>query len=184
MINPVRQFGARRVATIVLAIGLIGVVAVPAIYAASSPAGGAPASGSSAAAAGGAGPVDEAPLNAAAVRLGGGLYRIVRGDLVVQAKGGTYVNVHYERGQISAVDATSITIVGPDGKGATFAVTATTRIRSDGQLIKVGDLVVGRTALVFGTGSTGNYTAVLIREPIARPGRNAAPSGAPSSSAP
>ncbi len=126
--------------------------------------------------AGGANQVDEAALNAATVRLGGGLKRIVRGDLVVQAKGGAYVNVHYERGQISAVSAGSITIVGPDGKGATFALVATTRIRSNGQAIKAGDLVVGRTALVFGTGGAGSYTAVLVREPVARPSRNAAPS--------
>jgi hypothetical protein len=175
-----REFGARRIATVVLAIGLVAVVAVPAINAASSPAGGTPMATSSMAAsgslAGGASQVDDAALNAAAVRLGGGLKRIVRGDLVMQAKGGAYVNVHYERGQISAVNAGSITIVGPDGKGATFALLATTRIRSNGQAIKAGDLVVGRTALVFGTGGAGSYTAVLIREPVARPGRNAAPS--------
>jgi hypothetical protein len=175
MINPVREFGARRVATVVLALGLIGVVAVPAINAASSPAGGAPVAASSSVA-GGADQVEEAALNTAAVRLGGGLNRIVRGDLVMRAKGGTYVNVHYERGQISAVSASSITIVGPDGKGATFAVTAATRIRSNGQAIKTSDLAVGRTALVFGTGSAGSYSAVLIREPVARASRNAAPS--------
>ncbi|MFI5199059.1 MAG: DUF5666 domain-containing protein [Candidatus Limnocylindrales bacterium] len=176
MIHMIHEFGARRVATVVVAIGLVAVVAVPAINAASSPAGGGAPVSASSSVAGGANQVDETALTAATVRLGGGLKRIVRGDLVVQAKGGAYVNVHYERGQISAASAGSITVVGPDGKGATFALTAATRIRSDGQAIKAGDLVVGRPVLVFGTGSAGSYTAVLVREPVARAGRNAAPS--------
>src|SRR5450432_4158609 len=124
MISKVHQFGARRILTAVLAIGLVGVVAVPAIYAASSAvpdAASAPtsaAAGSVAATAGDAGQVDEAALTPAALRLGGKLLnRVVRGDLTVRAKGGAFVQVHYERGTISAVSATSITITGPDGKG-------------------------------------------------------------------
>ena len=166
MINPLRELGARRIVTAVLALGLVGIVAVPAIYATSA----APSAAPAAASAGTAGQVDEAPLNAAAVRLGGALLkRVVRGDLVVQAKGGTYVDIHYERGRISAVSATSITIVGPDGKGATFALTGTTRVRSDGQPAKASDLTVGRNALVFGTGSAGSYSAVLVRQPAVKP---------------
>ena len=132
MTSKLRQLGARRILTAVLAIGLVGIVAVPAIYAASSastPA--ASITDASAANAGGAAQIDEAALTPAAVRLGAGLLnRVVRGDLTVRAKGGTYVDIHYERGQITAVSATSITISGPDGKGATFAVTATTKVRS------------------------------------------------------
>jgi hypothetical protein len=171
MINSVRQFGARRIVTAVLAIGLVGIVAVPVINATSTtPTAAAVGPGGS------DGQVDDAPLNAAAVRLGGGLLnRVVRGDLVVRGKGGAFVNVHYERGRISAVDATSITIVGPDGHGATFALTTSTRIRSEGQPAKVSDLAVGRTALVFGTGTAGGYTAVLVREPQAKSAANPAP---------
>lgn len=166
MIKPVRQFGAGRIAIAVLAVGLLGIAAVPAIDAASA----APAAAGTTVAGGAAGQVDEAPLNAAAVRLGGGLLnRVVRGDLVVRAKGGTYVDVHYERGRISAVSATSITITGPDGKGATFALTAATRVRSSGQAAKASDLAVGRNALVFGTGSAGSYSAVLVRQPAIKP---------------
>lgn len=170
MINPLRQLGARRILTAVLAIGLVGIVAVPAIYAASAAPSAASTAAAPAASGGADGQVDEVPLNAAAVRLGGALLnRVVRGDLVVRAKGGTYVDIHYERGRISAVSATSITIVGPDGKGATFALTAATRVRSDGQVAKASDLAVGRNALVFGTGSAGNYTAVLVRQPAVKP---------------
>ena len=181
MISKLRQFGARRVVTAVLAIGLAGGVAVPAIYAASNA--GAPAvaaTNSSAADPGSAGQVDEAALNPVAVKLGAGLLnRVVRGDLTVRAKGGTYIDVHYEHGQISAVSATSITITGPDGKGATFALSATTKVRSKGQLEAISDLKVGQNAVVFGTGGAGSYNAVLIRIPVARPAAAAGASTAP-----
>lgn len=191
MFSKVRQFGARRLLIAVLAIGLVSVVAVPAIYAASSAAPAAAslpttaAAGSAAAAAGDAGQVDEAALTPAAIRLGGKLLnRVVRGDLTVRAKGGSFVQVHYERGKISAVSATSITITGPDGKGATFAVTANTKVRSQGKLEAIGDLSVGQNAMVFGTVSDSTYSAVLVHGIVARPaGKGAAP-GATSSTAP
>jgi len=187
MITRLRRFGARRLLTATLAIGLVGVVAVPVIYAASSgaPAGNpapltAAADTSSAAT---AGQVDEAALTPAAIRLGGRLLnRVVRGDLTVRAKGGTFVQVHYERGTISAVSATAITISGPDGKGATFVVTANTKVRSQGKLQAIGDLSVGQNALVFGTTSGGTYTAVLIHGIAARPATNGGAAG--SSTAP
>ena len=174
MITRLRQFGARRLLTATLAIGLVGVVAVPVIYAASSAAPAAASAPLSAAAdtsaAAGASQVDEAALTPAAIRLGGRLLnRIVRGDLTVRAKGGTFVQVHYERGTISAVSATSITITGPDGKGATFVVTANTKVRSQGKLEAIGDLSMGQNALVFGTTSGDTYTAVLIHGVVARP---------------
>ncbi len=169
MSSTLRQIGARRVITAVLAIGLVGAVAVPAIYAASSASAPAAAGIDAAANAGAAGQLDDASVAAANVRLGGGLLgRVVRGDLTVRGKGGTYVQVHYERGQITAVSATSITITGADGKGATFAVTATTKVRSKGQLEKTSDLSTGQAAMVFGTGSNGTYSAVLIRGIVAR----------------
>ncbi|HEY2887292.1 MAG TPA: DUF5666 domain-containing protein [Candidatus Limnocylindrales bacterium] len=191
MITKVRQFGARRLLTAALAIGLVGGVAVPAIYAASASAPAAVtvpttvADGSTAGTAGDAGQVDEAALTPAALRLGGKLLnRVVRGDLTVRAKGGTFVQVHYERGKVSAVSATSITITGPDGKGATFAVTATTKVRSQGKLEAIGDLSVGQNAMVFGTVSGSTYTAVLVHGIVARPAGNGGAPGATGSSAP
>ncbi len=181
MTNRIRQFGARRLITAALAIGLVGGVAVPAIYAASNgtaPAANVPttaATGGSTAGAGDAGQVDEAALTPAALRLGGKLLnRVVRGDLTVRAKGGTFVQVHYERGVISAVSSSSITITGPDGKGATFVVSAATRVRSKGKLEAIGDLAVGQNAMVFGTVSGSTYSAVLIHGIAARPAKTGA----------
>ncbi len=183
MVTSLRRFGARRALTAILALGLVGVVAVPAIYATSG--GGSPSATApltAAVDATGNGQVDEAALTPAALRLGARLLnRVVRGDLTVRAKGGSYVQVHYERGQVSALSSTSITIKGPDGKGASFAVTAATRVRSAGKLEAIGDLSVGQNAIVFGTGSDGSWSAVLIRGIAARPAtRNASP--APGSS--
>ena len=187
MVPMFRRIGARRALTAVLALGLVGVVAVPAIYAASSaasPAAQAPVEPApvdpAAAATGAAGQVDAAALAPAAVRLEGLLKRVVRGDLTVRTKGGALVLVHYERGKVSAVSSTSITITGPDDKGATFAVTAATRVRSAGKLEAIGDLTVGQNAIVLGTGSDGTYTAVLVRGIVARPATQGPP--APSAS--
>jgi len=184
MISQLRQLGARRLLTASLAIGLVGVVAVPAIYAASG--GGSPAPAvplvagaavpGAAAGTGDGAQVDEAALTPAALRLGGKLLnRVVRGDLTVRAKGGTFVQVHYERGQISAVSAGSITITGPDGKSATFVVAAATKVRSQGKLGAIGDLKTGQNAMVFGTVSGSTLDAVLIRGLVARPATNKAP---------
>ena len=186
MISKLRQLGARRAITAILALGLVGVVAVPVIDAASSAisstaavndsTGAGPGIGTGA----GSGQVDEAALTPAAVRLGALLKRVVRGDLTVRAKGGAYIQVHYERGQITAVSAMSITVKGPDSQGATYAVTASTRVRSQGKLESIGDLSVGQNALILGTGANGSYTAVLIRGLVARPattGTAPAPAG-------
>ena len=187
MISKLRQFGARRILTAVLAVGLVGVVAVPAIYAASTATTASPATSTAAVAAGagGAAQVDEAALTPAAIRLGANLLnRVVRGDLTVRGKAGAFVQVHYERGQISAVNATSITITGPDGKGATFTVTATTKVRSQGKLESIGDLKMGQNAMVFGTVSGSTFDAVLIRGIVARPATNGTAPAAGSSTAP
>ena len=87
----------------------------------------------------------------------------VRADLTVVKRDGTTVLVHYEVGQITSVSSTSVTVRGRDGKGATFAVTATTRVRAGGRAISISDLKAGDRAMVFGTNAGGTYTAVLIR---------------------
>ena len=190
MISKLRQLGARRLLTAVLAIGLVGAVTVPAIYAASNASSAAPVSSvatdtTTGAAADAAAQVDEAALTPAALRLGANLLnRVERGDLTLRAKGGTFVQVHYERGQITAVSAGSITITGPDGKGATFTVTANTKVRSQGKLEAIGDLHTAQNAMVFGTVSGNTYTAVLIRGIVARPATNGTAPAAGSSTTP
>ncbi|HYM84311.1 MAG TPA: DUF5666 domain-containing protein [Candidatus Dormibacteraeota bacterium] len=87
----------------------------------------------------------------------------VRAEFTIVKRDGRTVLIHYERGQVTAVTPTSITITGRDSKGATFVVTDKTRVRAKGQPIAYSDLKVGDRAMVFGTDSGGTYTAVLIR---------------------
>ena len=147
MITRIRSFGARRVAVIALAAGLVGVAAVPTMLAASAP----PA----------ASPSVDAVLLAPdrAARVG----RIMRGDATVLKRDGTTVTVHFERGEISAASATSVTIKGADGVSTTFEIGADTRIRSARQPATADALKVGMFAAAIGTPSSPGYDALLIR---------------------
>jgi hypothetical protein len=91
----------------------------------------------------------------------------LRADLTVVRRDGSTAVVHYERGTISAVGATSITVTGRDGKGATFAVTDATRVLRDGHPISIAALKAGDRVFVFGTTADGTLTAFLVRAPKA-----------------
>jgi len=146
MLAHLRRFGPRRALVVILTLGLVGLVAVPTMLAA------APTVGPS-------GPV--AALDQAA--LAGRLGRVLRADATVLKKDGTTMVVHYERGEITAVSTSSITIKGLDGVSATFAVTTATRVREKGHAAKIGDLTVGERAMVFGKANGAGYDALLIR---------------------
>ncbi len=151
------------------ALALAAVLCVPAVGAASPPPSAAPSPGSPAVSpAPSSDPAGVSRLERARARhplLAG----TVRADLTIVRRDGSTVVVHYEAGRITAVSATSITITGRDGAGATFAVTDATRVRRDGHPISVATLAVGDRAAAFGTGSGGRYTAFLIRSPKAVP---------------
>jgi len=139
MFDRFRRIGRRRTAAGLLTFALLALVAVPAVSA--------------------------AEPTRSAERLGRHpiLRGTVRADLTVVKRDGTTVLVHYERGEITAVSDTSITIKGRDGKGATFVVTPETRVREKGAPAKISDLTVGDRAMVFGTNENGIYKAFLIR---------------------
>ena len=139
------KLSPRRAIVVVLALGLVGIVAVPTILAT-------------------AGRAAPAAQPAAFERfVPGGLGRIVRADATVLKKDGTTMVVHYEHGEITALSSTSITIKGLDGSSTTFAVTADTRVREKRQSVTMADLKVGDRAMVFGTKQGDGYAAVLIR---------------------
>jgi len=157
----VRSFGARRVAGVVLAAGLFGVAAVPSILAASAPLGlstSSAAGGQAAAVAGSLDDVVAAPDRTAA-RPG----RILRGDATLLKRDGTTMTVHFERGEISAASAASVTIKGADGVSTTFAIGPSTRIRSAGQASTADALAVGSFAAAVGTPAGSGYDALLVR---------------------
>ena len=148
-----------RLAIGVLAVLAIGIVGVVPMVAAASPSASPPAitAASPAASAAPAKATGVAGIRAAILR------GAVRADVTVVKRDGSTVVVHYERGQVTAITPTTITIQGRDGKGATFTVTTSTRVRSNGRAIAYADLKVGDRAMVFGTSSGGVYTALLIR---------------------
>jgi hypothetical protein len=153
MSAQIRSFGARRIVTVVLAAGLIGVVAVPTIFATSSP----PA----------ASQLGDITLAAGdpAARVG----RILRGDATVLKRDGTTATVHFERGEISAASASSITLKGKDGVSTTFAIGPTTRIRAQRKPAAADALKVGQFVMALGTKSGSGYDALLIRVRMAQP---------------
>lgn len=155
MIARIRSFGARRIAVVVMATGLIGAVAVPTILAATEPASVRPAVA--------------ADLEAAVRPAGIG--RMVRGDATLLKKDGTTTTVHFERGEITAAAATSVTVKGADGVSTTFAIGPDTRVRSKGKDIEANSLKTGDFVLAVGTASGSSYDALLIRVRAPKPTR-------------
>ena len=69
--------------------------------------------------------------------------RILRGDATVLKRDGSTADVHFERGEISAASATSVTVKGADGVSTTFTIGSATRLRSHGQKATADALEVG-----------------------------------------
>ena len=86
----------------------------------------------------------------------GPLRRAVHGDLVVRTKAG-FQNVSVDRGKVTAVSASSITIERPDGVSVTKAITSATRFKGVDSAEHVES---GKGALVVSKGDT----AVLIAQ--------------------
>jgi hypothetical protein len=158
MIARIRSFGARRIAVVVLAAGLVGVVAVPTILAAPA----APASGPTLVA-----DLDQLAQPGQAARFG----RIVRGEATVLKRDGTTMTVHFERGELTSASTTSVTVKGADGASTTFAIGSDTRLRSQGKAIEAGALKTGDLVLAVGTKSGSSYDALLIRVRAPKPTR-------------
>ena len=155
MIARIRSFGARRIAVVVMATGLIGAVAVPTILATTAPA---PVR-----------PAVAADLEAA-VRPAG-LGRMVRGDATLLKKDGRTTTVHFERGEISAASTTSVTVKGADGVSTTFSIGADTRVRSKGKALEASSVKTGDFVFAMGTASGSSYDALLIRVRAPKPTR-------------
>jgi len=87
------------------------------------------------------------------------LSKSVYGDGTVLFADGTSQAVHYDRGQITAKDASSLTIKRPDGKSVTLTYDAQTLVREEGEVYSVDKLEVGERAMFF----SESGKAVLIR---------------------
>ena len=89
-----------------------------------------------------------------------GLMRaVVHGDFVVVKPDGTTAQIAYDRGEITATSASSITLKRRDGQSVTLAVDSQTVVRKKGQQGALAALAVGDRAMVFSTSGR----ALLIR---------------------
>ena len=94
----------------------------------------------------------------------------VHGELVVETEDGVYATVLVQRGEVTAVSATSITVKSADGFSKTYAVGADSEIHVDGADAAIGDVKVGDTVGVRATvsGSTATVDHLMAGDPPAR----------------
>ena len=114
----------------------------------------------------------------------GGPFGAVHGQFVVPKSGGGYQTIDTQRGSVTAVSATSITIKSADGFSKTYQVVSSTRV--DAQRDGIGTVKTGHQVAVTAAVSGSTATAVSILDftllPMhGGPGRNhaAPPPAAP-----
>lgn len=87
--------------------------------------------------------------------------RVAHGEFVVRQKAG-FATVALQRGEITAVSATSITLTSKDGYVHSYLISAQTKVRSKGQTVAVGELKNGERAMVRAVKTGTTYTASRI----------------------
>jgi hypothetical protein len=87
----------------------------------------------------------------------GGLFGAVHGQFVVQKPGGGYQTMDVQRGSVTAVSATSITVKSSDGFTRTYQVVSSTNV--DAQRDGIGSVKTGHQVAVTATVSGGTATA-------------------------
>jgi hypothetical protein len=90
----------------------------------------------------------------------GGPVGAVHGQFVVPKSGGGYQTVDTQRGSVTAVSATSITVKSADGFTKTYRVVSSTNV--DAQRDGIGSVKAGHQVAVTATVSGGTATAVSI----------------------
>ncbi|ABD10358.1 hypothetical protein CcI156_15720 [Frankia sp. CcI156] len=88
----------------------------------------------------------------------------VHGEATVKTGKGFQV-VAGQRGKVTAVSPTSLTVTSEDGYVGTYVINADTRLRIDGDAAKVSDLHPGATVRVGATVKDGTRTAVVVAQP-------------------
>jgi hypothetical protein len=105
----------------------------------------------------------------------------IHGQLTEPKSGGGYQTVDVQRGTVTAVSSTSITVKSADGYTATYAVTSSTEVNA--QAAGIGTVKVSDSVDLVATVSNGTATAASISDTTsirASRGAFAFPSGPPS----
>jgi len=101
----------------------------------------------------------------------GPLGRAIHGDVIVRGQSGNgFENVTFDRGQVTAVSASSITVKRPDGQSVTKAIDANTKFRG---VQSAGDVKTGKPALVVSKGNTATVVGQPNRDRQAPPAQGA-----------
>ena len=90
----------------------------------------------------------------------GGLFGAVHGQFVVPKSGGGYQTIDTQRGSVTAVSDTSITVKSADGFTRTYEVTSSTNV--DAVRYGIGSVKTGHQVAVTATASGSTATAVSI----------------------
>lgn len=90
--------------------------------------------------------------------------RGVHGEATVQRKNGFH-NTAWQRGQITSVSSSGVTVRSADGVSWTWTANSDTRIRKDGEKAALKDLAKDDKVIVAGERSGDTRTARLIRAP-------------------
>lgn len=89
------------------------------------------------------------------------LGRVAHGEGVVRMRGG-FRTVAVQRGEITAVSASAITLKSADGYTKTYAIDDATKVRSRGEEKKLADLKSGERAMVVAVKDGNRYLAKRI----------------------
>ena len=90
------------------------------------------------------------------------LRRAVHGDLIVRkADGSGFENVTFDRGEVTAVSASSITVKRPDGQSVTKAIDANTKFHG---AQSAADVKTGKPAVVVSKGNTATQIGQPARD--------------------
>ena len=90
----------------------------------------------------------------------GGVFGAVHGQFVVPRSGGGFQTVDTQRGSVTGVSATSITVKSADGFTKTYQVASSTNV--DAQRSGIGSVKTGHQVVIMATVSGNTATAVSI----------------------
>jgi hypothetical protein len=91
------------------------------------------------------------------------LARALHGEVVLGGKNRT-VTVDVQRGAVTAVSSSSLTMASVDGFSTTYTITPQTKVRSMGKVLSIGDVKTGERAFVVAIkGADGSLDARAVR---------------------
>lgn len=166
--RPPRRWSSRKtVAAVAIAVG-VAAAGGAAIYAASS------SSSSSSSAPGGPGGQLPGGMGGPGGSAGFALSSALRGEYVVSDGNGGYTTELMQIGEVTAVDATSLTAKSTDGYTRTYTIDSGTAVGDSGS---ISDIATGDTVTVVAKESGSTATADTVTEGSAQSGGPGGPGG-------